>query len=231
MNKNMTEDALPAISLETLGNQIVDALGQEIISGRLQPGQRVELGYFASQWNISITPVRDAARKLEALGLMQILPRRGVFVATLSARDVKELFDVRIALESATIRLATPHIPREEAMKTRELYLQAGEKLAGKTQQQQVSLPTVDLLIHKLALQYCDNMRLKKMMQEIWGQIEWCQNTIASQLQEPFLTTLPEHIAVCDAVIAGHADEASAAMHRHLTLTSERIQLLLIKNG
>ena len=220
-------DVLPAISLETLGNQIVEALSQEIISGRLTPGQRVDLSYYATQWNISITPVRDAARKLEALGLMEILPRRGVFVATLDARDVKELFDVRIALESATIRLATPHIPREEAEQTRALYLQAGERLH--QQSGEHSLPAVDLLIHKLALQYCDNVRLTRMMQEMWSQIEWCQNTIASQLQEPFLTTLPEHIAICDAVIAGDAEGASQAMYRHLTLTSERLQRLLIQ--
>lgn len=225
MMKNST-DALPTLSLETLGNQVVDALSQEIISGRLAPGQRVDLGFYAAQWNISITPVRDAARKLEALGLMQIFPRRGVFVATLDARDVKELFDVRIALESATIRLATPHIPRDQAEQTRALYLQAGEKLQHRGTEQ--PLPAVDLLIHKLALQYCDNGRLTRMMQEMWSQIEWCQNTIASQLQEPFLTTLPEHIAICDAVIAGDADAASFAMYRHLTLTSERIQNLLI---
>ena len=228
MTKNTT-DALPAISLETLGNQIVDALSQEIISGRLTPGQRVDLSYYAAQWNISITPVRDAARKLEALGLMEIFPRRGVFVATLNARDVKELFDVRIALESAAIRLASPNIPREEAEQTRALYLQAGETLHQQSVEQ--SLPAVDLLIHKLALQYCDNVRLSKMMQEMWSQIEWCQNTVASQLQEPFLTTLPEHIAICDAVIAGDADAASRAMYRHLTLTSERIQRLLIHSG
>lgn len=226
MMMKTSTDALPAISLETLGNQIVDALSQEIISGRLSPGQRVDLGYYAEQWNISITPVRDAARKLEALGLMAIFPRRGVFVATLNANDVKELFDVRIALESATIRLATPNIPRDKAEQTRALYLQAGEALHQQSVEQ--SLPTVDLLIHKLALEYCHNTRLAKMMQEMWSQIEWCQNTIASQLQEPFLTTLPEHIAICDAVIAGDADIAAVAMYRHLSLTSERIQKLLL---
>lgn len=229
MNKSamLDDNMLPIIALETLGNQIVDALSHEIISGRLQPGQRIDLNFYADRWNISITPVRDAARKLEALGLITILSRRGVFVATLDARDVKELFDVRIALESATVRLATPHIPTDEARQTRKLYIEAGEKLKAQPAEKHLSLPTVDLLIHKLALQYCDNSRLQKMMQEMWGLIEWCQNTVASQLQEPFLTTLPEHIAICDAIIAGDADAASAAMYQHLTLTSARIQSLL----
>lgn len=114
------------------------------------------------------THVRDAARKPEALGLITILLRRGVFVATLDARDVKELFDVRIALESATIRLATPHIPKDEASRTRKLCIEAGEKLKAQSDEKHLSLPAVDLLIHKLALQYCDNSRLQKMMQEMW---------------------------------------------------------------
>ncbi|WP_026781804.1 GntR family transcriptional regulator [Pleomorphomonas koreensis] len=153
------------------------------------------------------------------------MPRRGIFVAELTAREVKDIFDLRIALESMAVRRTTPRIPRAEVERVRQLYIEAGD--AEKRDEQDESLSRVDLLIHKLALDCCGNARLRKMMEDIWDLAEWCQNTIALRLNEPFMTTLPEHLAICDAILSGNPEAASDAMFDHLALTSERIPTIL----
>jgi DNA-binding GntR family transcriptional regulator len=193
------------------------------LSGKLIPGQRVDLGYYAGKWEVSITPLRDAAKKLESLGFLELLPRRGVFVAELSAKEVKDIFDLRTALETTAVRLATPRIPKAEADEALSLYTGAGEAPAGK--QRIRLLPRVDLLIHTLALTHCDNPRLQKMMEGMRDLVKWRQRTIILKLDEPFITTLPAHIAICEAVCARESERAD--MQTHLNNTSERIQKFL----
>jgi DNA-binding GntR family transcriptional regulator len=81
---------------DSLGTKVAEALSELIISGQLSSGQRLDLNHYASLWNVSVTPLRDAAKHLESLGLIRVLPRRAVFVADLTAKEVKHISDVRI---------------------------------------------------------------------------------------------------------------------------------------
>jgi DNA-binding GntR family transcriptional regulator len=213
-----------SLAQETLAERVVEALADEIVSGRLAPGQRVDLAHYATKWHVSITPVRDAIKQLESNGFLVVLPRRGVFVTELTAKEVKDIFDVRIALESVAIRLATPRIPAEDSARALDLYVTARDT-AGR--QRARLLPKIDLLIHSLALKYCDNTRLQKTIENMTDLVKWCQNTIILNVDEPFVATLPEHIAICEAVCARDPERAAKAMHIHLTNTSERIQEFL----
>ena len=110
-----------SLAQESLAKKVAEALSEQIVSGRLSPGQRVDLSHYATLWNVSVTPLRDAAKHLESLGLIRVLARRGVFVADLGPKEVKDIFDVRIALETTAARLAATKIPvdkSERALRT-----------------------------------------------------------------------------------------------------------------
>ena len=81
------------------------------------------------------------------------------------------------------VRLATPRAPKSEAERSSKLYIRAGEAAVGKERDR--LLPKVDLLVHTLALNYCDNPRLQKMMEGIRDMVRWCQSTIILHLSEP----------------------------------------------
>jgi DNA-binding GntR family transcriptional regulator len=85
-----------------------DRLRHEILSGELPPGVRLVEGQVCTRLGISRAPLREALRHLAEQGLVEHLPRRGVRVASLSPRDVEELFDVRDVLERHAVRLALP---------------------------------------------------------------------------------------------------------------------------
>jgi DNA-binding GntR family transcriptional regulator len=88
-------DELAATSLVELAT---DRLRHEILSGSLPPGTRLVEEQVRSRFGISRAPLREALRLLAEQGLVEHLPRRGVRVASLSAKDVSELFDVRDVL-------------------------------------------------------------------------------------------------------------------------------------
>nr|WP_230416752.1 GntR family transcriptional regulator [Micromonospora tarapacensis] len=85
---------------------------REILSGRSDPGERLVEEQLTRRLGISRAPLREALRLLAQRGLVEHVPRRGVRVATLSDRDVRELYELRDVLERFAVRSAIP-VPRE----------------------------------------------------------------------------------------------------------------------
>lgn len=211
---------------QSLSEQVEDALKEEVISGRLAPGERVDLHAYSKQWGVSPTPLRDAAKRLEVNGLLEISPRRGVFVAKLDREALREIFELRIALECMAIRLATPLVPAREAQEALDLYRQA--QLVDSKPKREKALQKIDDLIHDIGASHCGNKRLMATMDDLRDLIRWSRRTIIRNLKEPLETTLPEHIRICEAVVDRDPDAAESAMRVHLERTWDRAQSFLV---
>jgi DNA-binding GntR family transcriptional regulator len=94
----------------TTADRIADAIGERIISGALQPDAPLRQDHIAREFNSSHVPVREAFRQLEAQHLVVGVPRRGVRVAPLDAHSVKEIAEMRAALEVVALRNAAPKL-------------------------------------------------------------------------------------------------------------------------
>ena len=86
-----------------------DSLRADILAGDLAPGTPISEAERAESLGISRTPVREAMQQLAQEGLIEVFPKRGTFVARLSARDVRESFELREAVETFAARLADFH--------------------------------------------------------------------------------------------------------------------------
>jgi DNA-binding GntR family transcriptional regulator len=84
----------------------VQRLSRDILSGQVDPGERLVEEQLTRRLGISRAPVREALRLLAQQGLVEHVPRRGVRVATLSDRDVQELYEVRDLLEREAVHTA-----------------------------------------------------------------------------------------------------------------------------
>src|SRR5213592_3700218 len=91
-------------------------LRHEILSGTLEPGERLIEEQLTQRFGISRAPLREALRLLGQQGLVEHLPRRGVRVAELSARDIDELFTLRDALEQFAVQCAAARPPDETGL-------------------------------------------------------------------------------------------------------------------
>lgn len=90
--------------MQSVEELVTTALRDAILSGELRPGDRLLQEQLAEQLRVSRIPLRDALHRLEAEGLVRIGPRRGAEVASLTPADVREIYAIRIALETELVR-------------------------------------------------------------------------------------------------------------------------------
>lgn len=81
-----------------------------ILRGRFKPGERLHQEQIAADLGVSRMPVREAIRQLAAEGLVQIFPHRGAFVSSLDPDEIRELYDVRAALEGLALAHSVPRL-------------------------------------------------------------------------------------------------------------------------
>src|SRR5690242_12822598 len=84
----------------------LERLREAIIMGELTPGTPLRLEDLARQLGMSISPIREAVRQLEALGLAEHVPHHGAKVMRLDVEELRELFSIRLALEGMAVRRA-----------------------------------------------------------------------------------------------------------------------------
>jgi DNA-binding GntR family transcriptional regulator len=92
----------------TVAARITEAIAERIIAGTLQPDVPLRQDHVAREFNSSHVPVREAFRLLESQHLVIALPRRGVRVAPLDATTIREISEMRAALEVVALRHAAP---------------------------------------------------------------------------------------------------------------------------
>jgi len=97
----------------TVKNALVAEIRDEILRGTYQPGQRLRLNELAERFEVSNMPVREALRHLETEGIVTNIPHKGAVVARLSADEMQDIYDIRIALETLATRLAVPRMTDE----------------------------------------------------------------------------------------------------------------------
>ena len=88
----------------TVPEQIAARVGERILDGRLQPGERIAEQELADEFQVSRGPVREAIRILEREGLVTLLARRGAIVTELTAQELTELLDIRAGLFEVAVR-------------------------------------------------------------------------------------------------------------------------------
>lgn len=102
-----------------LGTRAYRALLNGIIGGRIESGTQLRPDTIAEQLEISTTPVREALYRLEGDGLVVKLPYQGWFVREFTEQEVRELYEMRAALECFSVRLACQRITGDELARLR----------------------------------------------------------------------------------------------------------------
>lgn len=123
----------------TKADDIALVIEEAIVSGELAPGTVLRQEQLSEQFNVSRTPVREALRRLAALGLVSFVPNRGVRVRTISTEELHEAFMVRAELEALATQVAATKFAPEDLAE-----LDAAEKRFAAISQQLRSLEPGD---------------------------------------------------------------------------------------
>ena len=106
--KDMMDEYLP------LREVVFRTLRRAILKGELKPGERLMEVQLANRLGVSRTPVREAIRKLELEGLVTMIPRRGAEVAEITEKNMRDVLEVRRALEELAVKIACEKMTDEE---------------------------------------------------------------------------------------------------------------------
>ena len=104
MDPKQDSDGFQPLDREGLVQRVARLLSKAIVTGQLSQGERLSESVVARQLGVSRAPVREAARLLENSGLVTYLPNRGFFVRSITARELADLYEFRLVIETAAVR-------------------------------------------------------------------------------------------------------------------------------
>ncbi|MCT4545160.1 MAG: GntR family transcriptional regulator [Vallitalea sp.] len=103
-----------------LRDVVFNSLREAILKGELVAGERLMEKQLAERMGVSRTPIREAIRKLELEGLVVMVPRKGAEVARITHKDVKDVLEVRAALEELAVKIACEKMSEESLINLKE---------------------------------------------------------------------------------------------------------------
>jgi DNA-binding GntR family transcriptional regulator len=189
----------------------------KIVAGELHAGQFLGEESLATCVGVSRTPVREALALLERDGLVQIVPHRGAFVRWPSAKDVEDVFDIRIAVEGMALRKALPRLDEETLRSLLARLDRQAENLAGLASREVEAL-SVD--IHMAVLRAADNERAASLIRQFREQVykgSTLYQTPDGRLSESRVRrVIADHRELLAALLRRDLDGAAQVLARHL---------------
>jgi DNA-binding GntR family transcriptional regulator len=195
----------------------LERLREAIIMGELTPGTPLRLEDLARTLGMSISPIREAVRQLEALGLAEHVPHHGAKVMGLDVEELRELFSIRLALEGMAVRRAAGLFRAEDAAAARaqlEAYDQA--RTRGDIREAVRSHAAFHFAIYEAAR----SPWLVRLIRPAWDSCERYRPVLLARgaVQDRHEELDGELVAACE---AHDGDRAARALHDHLELAAD----------
>ncbi|WP_432950150.1 GntR family transcriptional regulator [Kribbella sp. CA-253562] len=203
----------------TLAETAAAELHQLILSGELPSGTPLRLVELANRLEMSQMPVREGLRRLEALGLIDIIPHRGAWVRELSLEDLHDTHETRLALESLAVRAAAEHFGLEDEQKA---VVALEEHLRMCRADDSIGARQAHADFHFALYRAGGSQWLARAIEPVWQNSE--RYRFGSR-QTPFQIeqNRREHQAILDACVAKDPDAAEQALRDHLAGAVQRI--------
>ncbi len=205
-----------------VGDDLAAALQNRILAGDYPAGSRLRQELLAQEFGVSRMPVRQALHKLEALGLVEITPRRGAFIRGPSTEEIREAYVVRAELEGLAAELAAGLIDDSGLQALRDaaaLFCATVEEFASRAAGPAIPArwPEANDRFHQVLLTACGNRRLRETVLLIHGSfpraLTWPALSESSNLLR---RNAAEHQDVVAAIEAGDAAAARTAAKSHV---------------
>ena len=221
----MTADTAPDATGASKADLVHRRLKEQIELGELAPGTPLSELSLVERTGASRTPVREALRRLAAEGLVDLVPRQGARVSRVSLQSVRDLFDFRALVEPAAIRQATEAAAADPGL--RRAF--ASMRTEFTRIERRTPSPARSRAFYEVADRFdwavidaTRNDHLRRSIAELRPHTARLRNLSHLDAQRVEVS-VGEHLAICDALLAGDADGAATALAEHLARSLETI--------
>lgn len=195
-----------------LRDVVFNTLRRAILTGELKPGERLMEIHLANKLGVSRTPIREAIRKLELEGLVIMIPRRGAEVAQITEKSLKDVLEVRRALDALCVELACDRISEEEKAQLK----QACDAFERATRTKNVTaIAEADVALHDIIVQATGNRRLIQLINNLSEQMyRYRFEYIKDESRHDNL--VEEHRMIYESIMENDKERAAQAAKLHI---------------
>ena len=216
-NKSDPEKGWNPLEIKSLAAVVLDDIRRRILTGDFRPGERINESEIALKLGISRSPVREAFRILEGEGLITTLPRRGSFITSISAEDVKELFGIREILECHAIDCAKKRA-KKSPDESRTLIEGVGRELL-----RQPDIFTVISGFHFNLVKLSNNYRLIELYKILGVSLRRYQ-LIYHSIKGQGDISMEHHQAIVDALKKGGYSDTKKLLKKHIRYVEDMVK-------
>ncbi len=212
---------------ELLSQKIYRTLKSQISKGFIEPGEKLYETKIAKYLNVSRTPVREALQKLAAEGFLEITPNKSMVVTKISFEDVREVLQVRGALEALAAKIAAMKITNEEILELETIF----QKIETAVQNSDiVSFCKFDDEFYDLVIEICGNKWVIKMLNNLENIIHRFR---VKSLNVPgrLKNSLKEHRQIMLAIKERNSEKAEKLSKEHIDNVIENLMTNVIKQS
>jgi DNA-binding GntR family transcriptional regulator len=228
-----------AVQSDDLVDRLAAAIQARILSGEIPSRSRLRQASLAAEFGVSRTPVREALRKLQSLGVVVLEPHRGAIVRGISAREVREAYLVRAELEGLAAELATAHVTDEELRRLHEAQALFRHSIEGEIEKRRSGEEVApwsaendweraNNLFHEVIQQAAGNRQLRATIENLHKSfprhLSWLALSRSSHLLGE---NIEQHNRILAALERRDPPSARAEMSAHVRAAGELVAVLL----
>jgi DNA-binding GntR family transcriptional regulator len=214
----------PKDNLQPTAEPIYEALKAAITAGTLLPGEPLRQDDIARQHGVSKIPVREALLRLEVDGFVQFRKNKGATVREVSAGEILNLMDIRIALECRALELAIPQLAQSDLARARQA-LDDYDRAADAE-----SWSALNIQFHTALYEPCGNEPLLQMIRDVRGRLGPAVRLLVTQTTG-FERPQDEHRAILAACEAADVGAAVRLLRKHIETTRKETAARMRRQG
>jgi DNA-binding GntR family transcriptional regulator len=205
-------------------------LRQAIRDGVFGPGQPYSEQDIALELAMSRTPVHEALIRLQEDGLVRVLPKKGIVITALAPEDMREIYDVTIAIEAMAAELIAGLPDAERLSVADDLDAATQAMVAALDQDDREAWAVADAAFHRALVERCRNGRLRRIAGQIRDQAHRARLLTLKLRPKPAGST-QEHRQIIEAIRAGDASAAHRTARQHRVRARDELLPLIAQLG
>jgi Transcriptional regulators len=207
-------------------NIVYETIKTKIMMGEIEAHSPLTEEGLAEEYQVSRTPVREALRKLEQDGLVEMIPRKGAYVKGLTLMDIEEIFTVREALEGISAKIATELLSDYNISVIESALTDADRNLDDRNSETVFAKGNE---IHNVILKVAGNGRVLSIVSNLQVHIQRL-HMLSSSIPGRLKRSSEEHWLILQAIKQRDGELAEKRMREHIRSTKESL-ILAFKNN
>lgn len=195
--------------IKGIGEQLHRTLKERIVALEMSPGERINFSDLCEEFGVSLSPVREAVKKLCESGLVEFLPRRGYYIFRPTCEDVQNIYELRRMFEHYALKSFDPNNQHSQDLERLE---RLGHAALGKREEEKKTILLETEQIHIFIIRHSENFYMKNLFGSIYDFTLLFQHLVERNIDE----FIGHHTAIATTLLEGNTNTAHKVMDTHI---------------